>query len=87
MTAKSATAGLNVKIFSPFTVYYEGPAVSVTATNETGTFDILLNHTKFFSVLEEGEVAVNTGTDKKRFEIDRGVIRVADNTVTLFANV
>lgn len=85
--AKTSAPGLTVKIFSPFTTYYEGQAVSVTATNETGTFDILLNHTKFFSVLQEGEVLVNTGSDQKRFQIDRGVIRVADNVVTLFANV
>ena len=85
--AKVQEAGLTVRIISPFTTYYEGPAVSVTALNETGPFDILLNHAKFFSVLQSGEVVVNTGADIQRFDIERGIIRVADNVVTLFANV
>ena len=84
---KTATGTLQVKIFSPFKTYYEGKAVSVTATNKTGEFDVLLDHANFFSVLEPGEVTVDTGTRKQSYQVDRGVIKVANNVVTLFANV
>lgn len=83
----AVSAGLQLKIFSPFETYYDGPAVSISATNATGPFDILVGHAKFFSVLEGGAVNIDTGSGIKEFTVDRGIIRVADNSVTLFANV
>lgn len=78
---------LAVKVFSPFKTHYHGPAVSVTAANKTGRFDVLLDHANFFSVLEPGEVVVDTGKRTLSFKIGRSVIKVADNHVSLFAGV
>lgn len=78
---------LQVKIFSPFQTYYDGKAKSVSAVNKTGPFDVLSGHANFFSVVEPGDVQVDTGTAKHSYRIERGIIKVAGNEVTLFANV
>lgn len=79
---------LQVKIFSPYEVFYEGGAVSLSAQNKTGPFDILYNHSNFFSLLTAGIVRVKTDYgDLIEIQILRGVIRVTQNSVTLFANV
>lgn len=81
-------AKLQVKIFSPYEVFYEGGAVSLSAQNKTGPFDILYNHSNFFSLLTAGIVRVKTDYgDLIEIQILRGVIRVTQNSVTLFANV
>jgi F0F1-type ATP synthase epsilon subunit len=76
-----------VKIFSPFQTYYQGEAISLSAANRTGPFDILPGHINFFSLLTNGTVTVNTGFQLLEFQIGRGVVRVNRDNVTLFADV
>jgi len=76
-----------LKIFSPYQTYYQGEAVSLTAANRTGPFDILPGHINFFSLLTGGTVVVNTGFQRLEFQIGRGVVRVNQDAVTLFADV
>ena len=78
---------LRVKIFSPYQIYYEGEAVSISAVNKTGPFDVLSGHANFFSLLSSGKVNIDTGFQKLDFQLDRGIIKVSSNVVTLFANV
>jgi F0F1-type ATP synthase epsilon subunit len=78
---------LAVKVFSPYQVFYQGSAVSVSAANKTGPFDVLFNHGNFFSLLPAGRVKVNTGYETVEIQISSGVMRVAHNQLTLFANV
>lgn len=77
----------HVKIFSPYQTYYEGEAVSLSAANRTGPFDVLAGHINFFSLLIAGTVVLNTGFQRLEFEIGRGIIRVNHDQVTLFADV
>ena len=76
-----------IKIFSPYQTYYEGEAVSLSATNRTGNFDILPGHINFFSLLTGGAVVVNTGFQQLEFKLGRGVVRVNRDNVTLFADI
>lgn len=78
---------LNVIARGPFKIYYEGTAESVTATNKVGLFDILPEHTDFFSILSPGEVIIETGTNTINFNINNGIITVRDNEVMLFVNM
>lgn len=78
---------LTVKIFSPYQTYYQGEAVSLSAVNRTGPFDILPGHINFFSLLTGGTVVLNTGFQRLEFQIARGIIRVSRDDVTLFADV
>lgn len=74
---------------SPFHVYYEGVAQSISAINSVGPFDILPGHADFFSMLSPGEVSIETGggSEPKTFEITNGIMAVRDNEVMLFVNM
>lgn len=75
---------LHVKVLSPTQAFYEGPAVSVSAVNKVGPFDILADHANFFSLLITGNVVVNTGVHTLTFAISHGIIKVNSNNVSLF---
>jgi F0F1-type ATP synthase epsilon subunit len=83
----SAKNRFKIKIFSPYQTYYEGEAVSLSASNRTGPFDILAGHINFFSLLTSGTVSLNTGFQLLEFQIARGILRVNHDVVTLFADV
>jgi F0F1-type ATP synthase epsilon subunit len=77
-------AELHVKVIAPTETFYDGPAVSISAKNKVGPFDILSNHANFFSLLTEGDVIVNTGHQQLTFPIFHGILKVTNNTATLF---
>lgn len=87
MSKKNEEPALNVNAASPFHVFYEGSAVAVSAYNKVGPFDVLPGHSAFFSVLQAGEVIIDTGKELVNFKISNGFIRVLNNTVELFANI
>ena len=87
MAATTQQDKLVVKIFSPFQSFFEGSAVSVSARNKTGAFDVLYGHSNFFSLLNSGRIRVNTGFETVDIEVEGGVIRVNKNRVVVFANV
>lgn len=79
---------LHIKIHSPFRTYFDGNAVSISAVNDTGPFDILAHHHKFMTILNPGEVIVRgDGEQQQRYKIDRGIMHVRDNQVTVFLDV
>lgn len=78
---------LQVSIMSPAETLYEGPAVSVSAENKIGPFDVLAGHTNFFSMLLPCVITVNTGEDVHTFEITHGLMKVHDNTIVIFINI
>lgn len=89
MKAAKTITPLTVIARSPFHVYYEGEAVSLSATNRIGPFDILPGHADFFSMLIPCEVSIDNGKDKEptTFEIHNGILTVRDDQVMLFANI
>ena len=78
---------LDVIARAPFNVYYEGPAAAVSAVNSVGAFDVLPGHADFFSVLEPGDVVIDTPNEVMSFPIESGIITVRDNQVMLFVNM
>lgn len=78
---------LDVIARAPFKVYYEGKAKVVSATNKVGDFDILPGHSDLFSILEPGEVVIDTNTESVNFNINNGIMTVRDNQVMLFVNI
>lgn len=87
MAEPASQPKFEVKVFSPYQTFYQGKARSVSANNATGPFDVLYNHGNFFTLISPGIVTVDTGYDRVEIEVSRGIMRVADNNVTLFANV
>lgn len=85
---KNQEERLNVIARAPFTVYYEGEADAVSASNPVGPFDVLPGHADFFSVLEPGQVVIDTGAEEPiMFDIHAGIITARDNEVHLFVNM
>lgn len=78
---------LNITARAPFHIYYEGPALAISAKNKVGTFDILPGHADMFSVLEACDVAIETENEPIVFAIQSGIITVRDNAVMLFVDV
>jgi F0F1-type ATP synthase epsilon subunit len=86
MKNKNATK-LNVIARAPFHNYYQGQAMSVSASNQVGKFDILPGHADFFSVMVPGEVIIQTDTDVVNFQISNGIVTVRGDEVMLFVNM
>ena len=79
---------ISVKIYSPFKVYFNGPAKSVSAENDTGPFDILPKHHNFMTLLNAGEITVVKAEGKEqKYRIARGVMHVKKNQVIVFLDV
>jgi F0F1-type ATP synthase epsilon subunit len=78
---------LTVIARSPFNVYYDGPARSISAANRVGQFDVLPGHADFFSMLIPGEVSIQHDGDPVTIEATNGIITVRDNIAYVFLNM
>ena len=85
----AVNTSLKVIARAPFHVYYEGDALSLSAFNEVGPFDVLPGHADLFSMLVPCEITIDNGKDKEpiRFDIRNGILTVSDDEVMLFANM
>ena len=88
MSKHDSTVKLNVVARSPFELYFEGEAVSLSAENRVGAFDILPGHADFFSMLVPGEISIqDDGKEPVTFSVKNGILTVRDNQVYLFVNM
>ncbi|MEK7599737.1 MAG: hypothetical protein AAB462_01750 [Patescibacteria group bacterium] len=79
---------MEVLIHSPFREYYNGPAFSVSAKNDTGPFDVLPQHHNFISLLTDCDVVVRTVSEgEQRFSISGGIIHVKADKLVVFLDV
>lgn len=78
---------IRARVLSPTQTLYDGPALSVSANNKVGPFDILADHANFFSLLTEGNIVINTGYQTYTFPIQHGIVKVKNNQVTLFIDI
>jgi F-type H+-transporting ATPase subunit epsilon len=79
---------MNVKVYAPFKVYFEGPAYSISAASATGPFDILPHHHNFITLLLAGDVVIRpmSGSEQK-VRISGGVMHVKQDDVVVFLDV
>lgn len=86
---KQTHGTLSVIARAPFTVYYEGEATAVSATNKVGRFDILPGHADFFSILKSDDIIIEPGNGAEpiSFPINNGIMTVRDNEVLLFVDM
>lgn len=79
---------MDIKVYAPFKVYYEGVGVSITAVNETGPFDILPHHHNFLCMLVPCDLIVRNPTgETKTIRISRALMHVKAERVTVFVDV
>ncbi|MGB4967193.1 MAG: F0F1 ATP synthase subunit epsilon [Candidatus Saccharimonadales bacterium] len=79
---------VQVKVYSPFKIYFDGPAKSVSAESATGPFDILPRHHNFITLLEPCELMVRVpdGADLP-FPIQGGIMHVKADEIIVFLDV
>ncbi len=76
-----------VKIYAPFKNYYDGVANSVTATNDTGLFDVLAGHHNFITILNAGEINVRDNQGEHLIKNSKAIMHVKANQVIVFLDV
>ena len=94
-TAKQqqATTGkksMYVKVYSPFRVYFEGDAYSISGVNATGPFDILPQHHSFMTLLSACELAIKAvrgQSTEHKIRISGGLMHVKADRITVFLNI
>lgn len=84
---KGKATSIQVKVHSPFKVYFEGEAENLSAENNTGPFDILPEHHNFITLLNACELIIRTKEEERRIKIARGIMHVKDNYVNVFLDV
>lgn len=85
--AKQAALSLHVKVWSPFRIYFDGEAKSVSGVNATGPFDILPRHRNFISLMNACDLQLRTSSGDVRIRISGGVMQVYQDTVKVFLEV
>lgn len=84
---KQKPGQLHVKVWSPFRVFYDAEASSVSGVNGTGAFDVLPRHRNFITLLQPSDLILQTKDGETRIKISGGVMRVHQDTVTVFLEV
>jgi hypothetical protein len=79
---------MSAKVYSPSRVYFDGLAFSITATNETGEFDILPKHHPFICLLNPCDVIVRSVNEgSRKISISGGLMHVKEDKVIVFLDI
>ncbi len=84
---KISNGKMRVKVYSPYQVYFDEEATSISAVNDTGPFDILPQHHKFLTLLSPCELQIAANKGEEKIKISRGIMYVKEDTVTVFLDV
>ncbi|OGL29959.1 hypothetical protein A3D14_00510 [Candidatus Saccharibacteria bacterium RIFCSPHIGHO2_02_FULL_47_12] len=78
---------IRAKVYSPFKVYFDDNALSISAVNATGPFDILPRHHNFITLLSPCELLIRTPRGDQKIRISGGIMHVKADKVTVFLDV
>lgn len=78
---------MEVKVYAPFKVYFEGDAYSVSAINATGPFDVLPKHHNFLTMLVPCQLTIKAPIGDKAIKIHRALMHVKSDRVVVFMDV
>jgi F0F1-type ATP synthase epsilon subunit len=86
--AQTKAPTMHAKIYAPFKVYFDGPALSISAANQVGPFDILPHHRNFITLLEASDLTVRQPDNADfKMPINKGVMHVKADEVKIFLDV
>jgi len=85
--AKSSKPEMHVKVYSPFKVYFDDEADSISGQNATGPFDILPKHHNFMTLLVACELVIRTFRGEERIRISGGLMHVKADQVIVFLDI
>jgi F0F1-type ATP synthase epsilon subunit len=78
---------MHIKVYSPFHVYFDDRANSISALNDTGPFDILPGHSNFMTLVSACELNIITSKGEEKIKIARAVMHVKADEVRVFLDV
>ena len=78
---------MQIKVYSPYQIYFNDDAVSISAVNDTGPFDILKGHHRFLTLLDPCELVIQARNGEEKIKISRGIMYVKEDRVTVFLDV
>ncbi len=79
---------MHVKVYSPFKVYFDEAANSLSGVNKTGPFDILPRHKNFMTLLIACTLIIRAPNKPDyTLPITRAVMHVKASEVTIFLDV
>jgi hypothetical protein len=78
---------MQIKVYAPFKVYFDGEGSSISGINETGPFDILPHHHNFLCMLVPCELVIVTPFDVKRIKVTHALMHVKAEKVTVFVDI
>ncbi len=78
---------MQIKVYSPYQVYFDEKATSISAINDTGPFDILKGHHKFLTLLNPCELSILSEKGEERIKISHGIMYVKEDKVIVFLDV
>ncbi|MFI5204403.1 MAG: ATP synthase F1 subunit epsilon [Flavobacteriales bacterium] len=76
---------MKLEIITPEKKLFEGDVKYVYLPGSSGALGILDHHAPLITTLKEGELRVDTGTEKKSFNVKGGVVEVLNNKVIILA--
>lgn len=78
---------IQVKVYAPFKVYFEGEAYSLSAINATGPFDVLPMHHNFLCMLVPCMLTIQSPNGPQTIKVNRALMNVKANRVVVFMDV
>lgn len=84
---KDGQPTMHIRVSSPFTIFYDAEAYSISAINKTGPFDILPHHHNFITLLDACEIVVRGDRGETKIQISGGIMHVKADEVVVFLNV
>ena len=84
---ESGKPTIQIKVFAPFKVYFEGEGYSLTAVNESGPFDVLPRHHNFLCMLVPCDLVIHTLRETETIKISRALMHVKAEKVTVYLDV
>jgi F0F1-type ATP synthase epsilon subunit len=82
------SSDMHVKVYSPFHVYFDDKATSISGLNDTGPFDILPGHRNFMTLVSACELVIRTASGgEQKIKIARAVMHVKADEVRVFLDV
>jgi F0F1-type ATP synthase epsilon subunit len=68
-------------------VLFNGDATSVTSKNDTGSFDVLAEHSNFISLIQSPLIIRKTNGEKQEVTFKNGLLKVKDNSVHCYIDL
>lgn len=82
---------MHIKVYSPFHIYFDDRATSISALNDTGPFDILPGHRNFMTLVSACELIIRIpggdANNEQKIKIARAVMHVKADEVRVFLDV